>query len=206
MSANAVSLAGNQLALLALPWFVLQTTGSAARVGVAGAVEGVAIILSAFFSGALVDRIGFRRSSVLADCASGISIALIPLLYRTVGLAFWQVLLLIFLTQVFNRPGVTARDSILPDLAEAVGIRIERVASLDQSIMNLASLLGPLLAGVLIATIEARNVLWIDGASFAFSALLVALLIPDHARTGLKASAPYSSRSGKACAFSVASA
>ena len=118
MSANIVSLTGNQLALLALPWYVLQTTGSPARVGLAGAIEAAGIILSSFFGGALVDRIGFRRSSVLADCASGISIVLIPLFDYVFGLAFWELLLLILCVAMFNTPGSTARGGILPDLAE----------------------------------------------------------------------------------------
>lgn len=88
MLANAISLVGNQLALLALPWFVLQTTGSPARVGLTGATEAAGIILSAFFGGALVDRTGFRRSSIIADLAGGAAIALIPLLDLTLGLAF----------------------------------------------------------------------------------------------------------------------
>ena len=178
MTANAVSLTGNQLALLALPWFVLQTTGSPARVGLAGAVEAIGIIGSSFFGGALVDRIGFRRSSILADCASGIAVALIPLLDRVVGLAFWQLLLLILFVAIFNTPGSTARGSILPDLAAPARLRLERATSIDQGIKNFASLGGPLLAGLLIATISARNVLWFDAATFAFSALVVALLIP----------------------------
>ncbi len=178
MIAYVVSIAGNQLALLALPWYVLQTTGSAGRVGIAGAAEAIGVILSAFFGGVLVDRIGFRRSSILADCASAVAIVLIPLLDRAVGLAFWQLLLLIFLVSVVNEPGTTARNGILPDLAELAELTLERATSIQQSAVNVASLVGPLIAGVLIATISARNVLWVDGATFAFSAVVMALFVP----------------------------
>ena len=178
MSANVVSLTGNQLALLALPWYVLQTTGSPARVGLAGAIEAAGIILSSFLGGALVDRIGFRRSSVLADCASGISIALIPLFDHVFGLAFWELLLLILCVAMFNTPGSTARGSMLPDLAELAQMRLERATSLNEGIRNFASLGGPLLAGLLIATISARNVLWVDAVSFGLSAIMVATLTP----------------------------
>lgn len=188
MLANAISLVGNQLALLALPWFVLQTTGSPARVGLAGATEAAGIIVSAFFGGALVDRAGFRRSSIVADLASGGAIALIPLLDRTLGLAFWQLILLIFCVAIFNTPGSTARRGILPDLAEIARLRLERATSFDQAIRNLAALAGPLLAGLLIAAISARNVLWVDAATFAISATIVATFIPaitvHAARTG----------------------
>lgn len=181
MTANAISLVGNQLALVALPWFVLQTTGSPARVGIAGAAEALGIILSAFFGGALVDRAGFRRSSIVTDTASGSAIALIPLLDRTLGLAFWQLILLVFLVSILNTPGLSARRSMVPDLAELAELRLERATSVDQAIRNLAALAGPLLAGVLIAAIAARNVLWIDAASFGLSAMIVATFIPPAA-------------------------
>jgi len=178
MSANTVSRVGNQLAVLALPWFVLQTTGSAVRVGLAGAVESLAIILSALLGGVLVDRIGFRRSSIVADCGSGLVIALIPLLDRMASLAFWELLLLIFLANVLNTPGSTARQSILPDLAEVGGITLERISAINEAVGNVAGLAGPLMAGFLIAAIAARNVLWIDAATFAFSAAAVLAFVP----------------------------
>ncbi len=178
MSARAVSSTGNQLALVTIPWYVLQTTGSPGRVGAAGAVEAIGMIASSLLGGALVDRIGFRRASILADCMAGSAIALIPLLDWMIGLAFWQLLLLILCTAIFNTPGATARRGMLPDLAELARMPLERVNSFDEGIANFASLGGPLMAGFLIVLVSARNVLWLDAASFAFSAAVVLLLIP----------------------------
>ncbi|HUZ85295.1 MAG TPA: MFS transporter, partial [Gaiellales bacterium] len=115
--ANGVSLVGSQLTVLALPWFVLQTTGSAARVGLTGATQGVSYVVAALLGGAIVDRVGFKRVSVAADLASGTATALIPLLYYSMGLAFWQFLGLVFLATAFSTPGSAARQSLLPDLA-----------------------------------------------------------------------------------------
>ena len=67
--ANAVSQVGNMMIMVAVPWFVLETTGSAARVGLTGAAIGVGAILAAVLGGPLVDRLGFRRASVFADLA-----------------------------------------------------------------------------------------------------------------------------------------
>ena len=67
--ANAVSQVGNMMIMVAVPWFVLETTGSAARVGLTGAAIGVGAILAAVLGGPLVDRLGFRRVSVFADLA-----------------------------------------------------------------------------------------------------------------------------------------
>ncbi len=81
LAAQAISFAGNALAGLALPWFVLQTSGSAARVGLIAFCALLPQPLAATFGGAFVDRLGHRRASVVADLASGIAVALVPLLY-----------------------------------------------------------------------------------------------------------------------------
>ncbi|MEO6887361.1 MAG: MFS transporter, partial [Ktedonobacteraceae bacterium] len=74
--ANTISVTGSSLTLIAVPWFVLQTTGSAARVGFTGVAEVLAIIVAGLLGGVLIDRLGYKRSSVLADLASGMAIAL----------------------------------------------------------------------------------------------------------------------------------
>src|SRR5947209_5316139 len=160
-TAGIVSLTGSMLTNVAITWFVLQTTGSAAKTGLTGIFAMLPFIIGGVFGGALVDRLGFTRMSVLADLTSGLTIALIPLLYHSFGLAFWQLLALTFLANLFNTPGNTARQSLVPDLAALAGMRLERANALVQSIPRFATLFGPPLAGVLIALFGASNVLWL---------------------------------------------
>ncbi len=178
LAANAISITGSMMTLVAIPWFVLQTTGSAAKTGLATAVAGLPVIIGSALGGVLVDRIGFRRMSILADLASGVSVALIPVLFLTVGLAFWQLLVLVFVRGLLDAPGNTARTSMLPDLADAAGMPREQVNAAAQGIQRSAALLGPAVAGVLIAIIGSSNVLWVDAGSFGASAILVALTVP----------------------------
>jgi MFS family permease len=187
LSANAISTAGNMLTAITVPWLVLEMTGSAARTGISGFVAVVPLSIAGLFGGTLVDRIGFRRMSVVSDLASGVTVAAIPLLHLTVGLAFWQLLVLVFLSALLDTPGGTARQSLIPDLANLAGMPFERANALGQTIPRVAILLGPALAGLLIATIGTHNVLWIDAATFALSAALVAGFVP---RDTPKASAP----------------
>ncbi|MGI8688617.1 MAG: MFS transporter [Thermomicrobiales bacterium] len=176
--AGIVSLTGSMLTSVAIPWFVLQTTNSATKTGLTGVFATLPYIIGGIFGGTLVDRLGFKRMSILADLTSGATIALIPLLYHTVGLAFWQLLALTFLANLFNTPGSTARASLVPDLAALAGMRLERANALVESIPRFAILFGPPLAGILIALFGASNVLWLDAASFAFSALVIGGFIP----------------------------
>ena len=176
--AGAVSLLGNQLTALAIPWFVLQTTGSAVKTGVVGFAVMLPTVLASFAGGAVVDRLGAKRVSVLADVLSGATVALIPLLHRLDALGFGLLLVLVFLGALLDTPGATARQALLPDLAERAGLGLERANGAYHSVENAAALIGPVLAGVLAAWLGASDVLWLDAATFAVSAALVARAVP----------------------------
>ncbi|MDQ3911236.1 MAG: MFS transporter [Actinomycetota bacterium] len=183
LGATALSMVGNALTFVAIPWFVLQTTGSAAKTGLAAGASFLALVLAGLFGGPVVDRLGFKRSSIVADLASGVSVALIPLLYHTVGLAFWQLLVLVFLGAFLDTPGMTARQSLIPDLSGRARMSMERANSASQAIQRFSLLVGPPLGGILIAAIGTSNVLWLDAATFAVSAAAVAAAIPSSDRT-----------------------
>jgi MFS family permease len=195
LGANAVSEVGNILTAVAVQWFTLQTTGSALQAGLVGMTVLIAIAGAGFLGGVLVDRVGFKRMSVLADVASGLAVALIPTLYHTVGLAFWQLLLLVFLGAILDAPGATARQSLVPDLASSAGMSLERANAAYLSVLSGANLVGPLVAGLLVAGVGATRVLWIDAATFAVSAIVTAAAVPstppDTARAGVPASSTY---------------
>lgn len=190
LAANAVSITGNVLTVLAIPWFVLQTTGSAAKTGIAAAASSLPIMLSAAFSGTFADRIGHRRASIVSDLASAAIVGLVPLLHATVGLAFWQLLCLVFLRSMFATPGETARGALLPDLADRAGTSLERAMSGYDAMSRGARMVGAPVAGVLIAAFGAPNLLVIDAVTFAGSALIVAVFVPPPARTA-RDHAPY---------------
>ena len=173
-AANAVSLTGNVAALVAIPWFVLQTTGSATKTGITAFAGLLPVVLSGLFGGALVDRLGYRRTSIVADVASALAVAAIPLLHSTVGLEFWQLVVLVFLGGLLDAPGGTARAALLPDVAAG----FERATGSTAVVERFARLAGAPLAGVLIAATGATNVLWIDAGSFIVSAALVAVGVP----------------------------
>jgi MFS family permease len=177
-TANAVSSVGTVMTQLALPWFVLQTTGSAAKTGLVSFFVILPTIFAAFLGGTLVDRLGFRRSSILADWFCTLTIALIPLLYAAGRLEFWALLGLVFFTSLFDTPGVTARTALLPVLALKANMTLEQASTGSQVINRVSHLIGAPLAGLLIALLGATQVLWIDASTFAFSALLIMLTVP----------------------------
>src|SRR5260370_41045056 len=81
---NMVSFVGDMLTLLAIPWFVLQTTGSVIQAGITVFCSALPMALSGFFGSALVDRLGYNRTSVTGDTLSGLTTMLITLLAPTI--------------------------------------------------------------------------------------------------------------------------
>lgn len=190
LAAHTVSTTGNVLTLIALPLYVLMTTGSAAQTGVTGFFATLPIVIGGTFGGVLVDRLGYRRSSVLADLVSGATIALVPIVDSTVGLPFPGLLALVFVSGLLDTPGQTARTALLPDVAEAAGMPLERAVGLLEATERGARMLGAPLAGLGVALMGPLSVLALDAVSFGISALLVARLVPSVARAGRAATAP----------------
>lgn len=176
-TANAISMVGNVLTTVAVPWFVLQTTGSATQTGITGFFTILPVVLAGLLGGALVDRLGYKRTSIIADLASGFTVALIPLFYFTIGLPFWLLMVFVFFGALLDAPGSTARASMIPELAKKAGMPIERAASANQIVERSSRMVGAPLAGLLIAALGTANVLWFDAASFFVSAAVVAGLV-----------------------------
>jgi MFS family permease len=181
-AADVVSLTGNAVAQLAIPWYVLTTTGSATLTALVVFFNFVPIVLAAFFGGVVVDRLGFRATSIVADLASSGAVAAIPLLDATMGIETWQLMTLVFLGALLDAPGATARSALLPDMVDLAGIRMERASGIRSGVQQGATLIGAPLGGVLVATVGSTNALWLDSASFLVSAALVAFFVPRPAK------------------------
>ena len=175
---SLVSMLGNQLTGLAVPWFVLETTGSASKTGITAAVTVIPVIIATFFGGALVDRTGYRGLSVFSDLASAVTLAAVPLFYLTTGLSFPGLLVLMFLGAIFDAPGSTARQAMIPQLAQRSGIPLERINANFGMIAAVSSLFAAPLAALLIAWLGPINVLWFNAGTFVLSGLAVYGLIP----------------------------
>ena len=170
---DSVSITGNTLTMVAVPWFVLQTTGSAALTGVAGSALVLPNLISGVLGGPLVDRLGHRRVSIVSDLASGVTVAAIPLLHLANALNYPVLLVLIFLGTLLDVPGEIARRALLPDVAEQTTVPLERATSVREGAVRVAQMVGAPLAGFLIALLGAAQALFVDAATFAISALLV---------------------------------
>jgi MFS family permease len=174
LAANVVSITGNALTQLSVPWFVLQSTGSAGRAGIVAFCTMLPVVLSAIAGGPVIDLIGRRRVGVASDLVCGAAVAAVPLLQFAGVLQFWMLCGLMAVTGLFQAPGETARGVLLPTLAGRAGMPLGRAAGWYDGAARCAGMIGSAAGGVLIAVLGAERVLLLDGATFAASALLLA--------------------------------
>ncbi|MCX4981162.1 MFS transporter [Streptomyces sp. NBC_00572] len=173
LAANAVSITGNSLTLIGVPWFALDTTGSPGKAGLVAFCAALPVLVSAIAGGPVIDRLGRRRVSIASDLVCGLALAAIPLLNRAGLLQFWMLCALMAVTGLFHAPGETARNVLIPDLARHAGTPLSRAASLYDAVSRGARMTGAALAGLLVAFMGADTVLYVDAATFGASALLV---------------------------------
>ncbi len=177
--ATALSVTANSVVAVAVPWLVLERTGSAALAGLAGAAAIAPIVFSAVFGGALIDRIGKRRTSLIADTLSASAVAALPLADATVGLGVGLVLVLVAVGAVFDSPGAAAREALRPDAARAAGVALARVNAWGEVAENVGYLAGPALAGLLLVVVGGFGTVWVAAALFALAVLVTWSMVPD---------------------------
>lgn len=166
------------IAMVAIPWFELELTGSYAQMGIVGFFTFMPRVVATFLGSQVVDRIGFRTSSITSDLLSGLSVCGIPILHATVNLSFTWLVVLVIIGAFFDGPGATAKDAMVPELASSAGIDLDRVNSFFQGARRLSLTIGPVIAGFLIAWVGASYVLIVNAVVFGLSALITVMLIP----------------------------
>ena len=178
LTAHAISRTGSRLTLIALPWLVLSTTGSATRTGLVAFVQlGVYVAVSAF-GAPLIDRLGRRRVLLSASLLNGCAVATVPFLYDRAALPFGVLLAVVAVAGLADGFASGAQRVLLREVIAASGVSTERAVSVYDGVDRLAGVLGMPLGGVLVAWMGAPHVLWLDAASFAVAVLLLSLTLP----------------------------
>jgi MFS family permease len=179
LAAEIVSVTGSQMTWLALPWFVLVTTGSATRMTIVMAAELIGLGVLGLPGGKLLGRIGARRTMLLCDGARAPLMLLIPVLHWAGGLSFPALLALAFALGAVSAPYFAAQKVIVPELLGEDERRVSEANALFQGATRVTMLLGPVIGGVLIAALDAPTVLVVDAATYLVSVALVAGFVPQ---------------------------
>jgi predicted MFS family arabinose efflux permease len=199
--AELVSLTGSSMTFVALPWFVLITTGSTARMGWVLAAELVPVGLLGIPAGGVIGRLGAKVTMNISDAARVPLMTAIPILHWTGHLSFPLLLALVFLIGCFLAPYYASSRLVLPEVVGEDEQLVAQGSAFVQAANQLTQLGGPVIGGLLIAWISAPGVLLIDACTYAFSFVVILLFVragkrvaPDDSARGLFAGIRYLAR------------
>ena len=166
---------GNGVALVVLPWLVLERTGSPTLVGVVSAAALVPLLISSVFAGTIVDIVGRRRTAVGADVLSGIAVAGDPDRRRR-RRADRRLVDRLHHARRDLRSGWLhcPRDDAARPLRPGQDGGWDRVNGIHEAVFGVSFMIGPGLGGLLIAWVGPLDALWVTAVGFAVSALLTA--------------------------------
>jgi MFS family permease len=177
VAAELVSLTGSAMTFVALPWFVLETTGSTAKMSWVLAAELLPVVIVGIPAGSAIVRLGAKRTMLISDACRGPLLVVIPILHRGGHLTFPLLLAVTFAIGVFTAPYFASARIVVPEIVgddERVVAQVNAVLAGANQITQIA---GPVLAGVLIAAVGPSTVLVVDGCSYLLSFLVIALLV-----------------------------
>jgi ENTS family enterobactin (siderophore) exporter len=168
LAGQAVSALGDAITLTATPLLVLALTGSGAWMGVVGALQFLPDLLFSLAAGVLADRVDRRRLVVIADSGRAVLTMLVPIAHWT-GLPTLAVLVAV--TFPVNALRVVSDAGLSSAVPQLVGRdNLARANSYMEATLSVPYIVGPAIAGALVASIGAPSTLAIDAATFALSA------------------------------------
>src|SRR6185437_5836160 len=171
---QSISLIGTWMTRIATSWLVYRLTGSALLLGVVGFAGQIPTFLLAPFAGVLVDRLNRRKLLVWTQILAGVqslamaalTLAKVITIHEIIALSAFQGLI-----NAFDMPG---RQAFLVQMVEEKQ-DLGNAIALNSSMVNMARLIGPALAGIVIAAVGEGYCFAIDG--FSYVAVVVSLLM-----------------------------
>ena len=191
LGVNAIAATGMRVSAIAIPWFVLTTTGSATQTALTVAFELAPYVLAKALAGPVIDRLGQRRVSLATDLLSTVVIAAIPLAHLMGLLSFGVLLALVAVGGAVRGPGDTAKHTMVPLVADRADVPLERVTGPLGAVERGSGLVGPAIAALLITAVGPPAAIAVTAACFGISFALVLLGLPRDLDTDqLRADAP----------------
>jgi MFS family permease len=177
IAGQSVSLTGTWMQMAAQSWLVLSLTGSATALGLIVALQTLPVLLLGPYGGVVADRIDKRRLMVILQIAMGVQALILGVLTVTGSVRLWEIgalAALLGLNNAFENP---ARQAFMLEMVGGESLR--NAVTLNSVLVNVARVIGPAVAGVLIATVGEGPCFLLNAASFA--AVVASLVTLDRA-------------------------
>ncbi len=177
-----ISRIGDSLYTFALPWIAYQLTGSAVIMSSLFAINVLPIVLFGPLVGVIIDRYDRKKLLLVADITNIILVSLVPILHSLHLLEIWHLYIITFMLAVMSMLFDVTTVTVIPQIA---GASLTKANSFYQMVNQLASLFGPMIAGVFISFIGGFQLLWINVLSF-IATLVAVMLLPSMKTTNKK--------------------
>ena len=186
---QCVSQIGTFIEMTATTYLLYAITSSPLLLGLGGLVRGVPILGLALFGGALADRIDRKRLLLLTQSLQVITSIILGTLVATGAVQFWHIYAIGFVNSTLSAFDAPARNSFYPQLVPRADF--QNAVTLNAVIFRLSTLLGPAIAGILIATVSPASPFFVNAASyfsiiFALLAIRTKFAYSTAARTSLR--------------------
>jgi len=186
-SGQLVSLLGSSIAQFVIIWWITLETGSALYLSIASFLGLVPMVILTPFAGVLVDRWSRKALIGIADFLQALVTVVLIFLFWLSSVSIWQVLVLLTVRgifQAFHRPAVSA---IVPLMVPKP--RLSRINGLNYLFTGAVTLIGPVVAALLLAFWRIHQILWIDAVTFVVAVIpLLIIAIPSVRKKQDKAS------------------
>jgi MFS family permease len=164
-SGQSISLIGTWMTRIATSWLVYRLTGSAVLLGIVGFANQIPTFLLGPIAGVLVDRWDRHRTLIFTQALSMVQSLALAALALSGVVKIWEIIVLAVLQGVINAFDMPARQSFVIQMVEKRD-DLGNAIALNGSMVNSASLVGPAIAGAVIAAVGEGYCFLIDGLSY----------------------------------------
>jgi MFS family permease len=171
---ETISLLGDQFHFVALAFLTLQITGSGLALGTVLLVAGLPRAVLVLVGGVAADRFSPRTIMLASNAARAVVVAVLAALVFTGSVELWMLFILAFVFGAVDAFFWPAQGAIVPMLVS--DDKLPGANGLMQGSQQLTGLIGPALAGILVAAVGTAWAFGIDAVSFAFAALALAFI------------------------------
>ena len=182
-----VSTFGTQLTAVAVPFQVYGLTRSSLYVGLVSLAQLFPLIVGSLFGGSLVDAVDRRRMLLVVEALGALSSAGLAL-NADFGPALWPLFVFPAVTAALSGMDSSARGAMVPGM---VGLGLVPAANaMFQALFQTGGIVGPALAGLLLAGAGVRLVYWVDVCSYLVALVAVLAISPQPPSSGAAGAAP----------------
>lgn len=182
---QCISLVGTWMQNIGQAWLVLNLTGSPLKLGIVSAVQWLPVMVFSFAAGPLVDRYPKRKILLLTQTVLMLLAMIMAILVWSGSVLYWHVLALAFVLGCVNTIDNPTRQALVIELVGREDLM--NAISLNSTVFNLARIIGPAIAGLLIGMVGIASCFFINGLSFIAAIWALAAL---HVTTAAREKAP----------------